>query len=428
MAKPSTALALAVGVSVYLLLARKFSIRMLGLTVACALALLLVSALVIDGSVLGFIKRIQLGLELAKLLGGGHNLSQILRVDEFQLGAILKLAISLVSGALFIALWCMCAKNKKWSFISLLISIASFMAIALLTTGQIHQTANFGQFQGLLIFGLVYALIITTLVLGRLGTLKNISVQQWAIAALFLAMPHIYAFGTNGNYWQAGSAAAIFWLLAGLTLLAPLIRERASWSPALPVVFAAQAVTAGLLQTGLEQPYRQSQPLRLNASAVQIGPQRSEMVLSKNYAKYFNDAEAVVREAGFKPATPMIDLSGQSPGILYSIGAETIGQPWTIGGYPGSLKLAEAALALTPCEKISTAWILFEQDGPRSIPTELMISLGADFPNSYKHVGTWQTAEGAGGYPNPRTQDLYKPIEQHKTLMACGKLREESKQ
>lgn len=428
MAKPSTALALAVGVFVYLLFARKFSIRMLGLAVACALALLLVSALVIDGSVLGFIKRIQLGVELARLMEGGHNLSQILRVDEFQLGAKLKLAISLISGALFIAIWCMCAKNKKWSFIGLLISIGFFMAIALLTTGQIHRIAGFGQFQGLLIFGLVYGLVIATLALGRLRGLKNISVQHWAIAGLFLAMPHIYAFGTNSNYWQAGSAAAIFWLLAGLILLAPLIRERASWLLTLPVAFAAQAVTATLLQTGLEQPYRQNQPLRINASAVKIGPQRSEMVLSKDYAKYFNDAQAVIREVSFKPNSPMIDLSGQSPGILYSIGAENIGQAWTIGGYPGSLKLAEAALVRTPCEKISTAWILFEKDGPRSIPTELMGRLGADFPDSYKHVGTWQTAEGAGGYPNRRTQDLYKPIEQHKTLMTCGKLREESKQ
>jgi hypothetical protein len=134
------------------------------------------------------------------------------------------------------------------------------------------------------------------------------------------------------------------------------------------------------------------------------------------------------REAGFKPTTPMIDLFGQSPRILYSIGAENIGQAWTIGGYPDSLKLAETAIVSTPCEKISTAWILSEQDGPRSIPTELMIRLGADFPDSYKHVGTWQTAEGAGGYPNPRTQDLYKPIEQHKTLMAYDKLREELEQ
>ena len=35
----------------------------------------------------------------------------------------------------------------------------------------------------------------------------------------------------------------------------------------------------------------------------------------------------------------MIDLTGQSPGILYAIGAVNVGQAWTIGGYPGSKRL-----------------------------------------------------------------------------------------
>lgn len=424
MAKPSTALALAVGVFIYLLFARKLSIRMLALAAISALVLLSISAMLIDGSLMRFANRILLGIELAKHLGGGHILSQIFRIDNFQLNVKFKLFILLVGGAVFFALWSMYAKNKKWQFIGFLFLIAFFSVTGLLTLGQVHRAAGLGQFQGLLFFSVVYAVVIFTLALGRQRALKSVTSQQWMIAALFFAMPHIYAFGTNGNYWTAGSSAVIFWLLAGLTLLGPMIRERDSWIFLLPAALAAQAVTATLLQTGLEEPYRQTQPLRLNASSLKIGPERSEIVLSDGYAKYFTSVELVVREAGFKPTTPMIDLSGQSPGILYSIGAENIGQAWTIGGYPGSLKLAKAALARISCEKISVAWILFEQDGPRSIPIELMLSLGANFPSSYRLVGKWKTADGAGGYKDPRTQDLYEPLEHNKTLMACLKLRE----
>lgn len=427
MAKPSTALALGIAVFLYLLIAKKFSIRAVGLSVACAFALLLVSALVIDGSVSTFIKRIQIGIEFAKLLGAGHNFSQIFRIDVFQLGSNIQVAILLVSCAIFLALWSMRSNNIKFSYLGFLISVFFFSITALLTLEQIHWAAWLGRFQGLLIFSFFFGLAIAVLVLGRLQALRTISAQQWAVAALFLVMPHIFAFGTSNNYWQAGGSAAIFWLLAGLTFLGPLIRERASWMLALPVALATQAVTATLLQTGLEQPYRQTQPLRLNTSIAEIGPQRAKVVVSEGFAKYVSSAESVIQDTGFKPATPMIDLSGQSPGILYAIGAENLGQAWTIGGYPGSLKLAEAALARTSCEKISTAWILFEQDGPLRIPTELMLNLGADFPGSYKHVGTWQTSKGAGGFSNPRTQDLFKPIEQHKTLMTCQKLREVSK-
>lgn len=424
MAKPSSALALAVGVFIYLLIARKISIRMLALAIVCSLALLLISALLIDGSILLFLKRIQLGVELIGYLGGGHSTSQILRIDQFQLGEKLKTTILLVSGALLLSLWSMCAKNKKWSFIGLIISIILFLITALLTLGQIQRAAGFGQFQGLLIFAVVYAATAAALMCGRLQALKTVTARQWSIAALFLVMPHIYAFGTNGNYWQAGSSAAFFWLLAGLTLLGPLIRERASWLLALPLAVAAQAVTANLLQTGLEQPYRQPQPLRLNVSKLEIGPQRSVLTLSEDYSEYITSAMAAAKNAGFNRNMPMIDLSGQSPGILYSLGAKSIGQAWIIGGYPGSLKFAEASLSRTSCENIGVAWILLEPDGPRSISSELMSRLGADFPGAYKQMGMWQTAEGAGGFKARRKQQLYRPVKPQETIANCQILRQ----
>lgn len=428
MAKPTTAFAVAIGVLIYLLLARKFSIRVLTLTLGCTLILILISALLIDSSPLAFFKRLQLGFSLSQYLGGGHTLEKILRIDEFLLDPKTKLGLRLVFCLLLIALWGALAKNKHWLFVTTLISITFFAVTVMLTLGQIHKTAGLGQFQGLLTFALVYAATAAALILGRLKALRSLSASHWAIAALFLIMPHIYAFGTNGNYWKAGSSAAIFWLLAGVTLLGPLIRVSASWVLLLPLAIAAQSITATLLQTGLEQPYRQTQPLRLNASISEIGSQKSELVLSKGYAEYINRAKSTVRETGFNSRTPMIDLTGQSPGILYAMGAENIGQAWIVGGYPGSLKLAEAALAHSTCEIISEAWVLFEPGGPRSIPTELMLTLGADFPNDYELVGSWQIAEGAGGYSDRRTQDLYKPLKPHKTLMTCQKLREESKQ
>lgn len=423
MAKPSTGLLMAVGVFLYLIFARKLSIRMLVVTVIFVLTLLSISALLIDASLVRFVNRLQLGVEFSKHLAGGHTLSQILRIDNFQLGSKLQYSILFVAGVTFLAISSICAKKKKWQIIGLLISIAFFAFTALLTLGQIHRVTGLGQFQGLLIFGVIYATVFVAIAFGRLRALKSISLQQWLMAALFLSMPHVYAFGTNNNYWQAGISAAIFWLLAGLTLMAPLVRERASWMLLLPLALAAQTVTATLIQTGLEQPYRQPQPLRLNASRLEIGLQRSELILSEDYSEYIASAMATAKMAVFEPNTPLIDLSGQSPGILYAVGAEPIGQAWTIGGYPGSLKLAKAALDRTTCEKIATSWILFEPNGPRSIPIELMYSIGADFPNNYEKVGTWQTA----GYPDTRTQHLYKPLRQNKTLMHCKKLRVEEK-
>ncbi|MDQ0134141.1 hypothetical protein J2T08_002059 [Neorhizobium galegae] len=423
MAKPSTAVALAVGILACLLVSGKFSLRLLLLTAATAIGLLLFSALMIDGSVSGFARRLQLGVEFGGYLGSGHTMSQILRIDNFRIRGPGQLAILSVFAATFVAIWGAWSEKSKGAIVSLSACACFFTVTALLALSQVHKVAGLGEFEGLLIFGVVFAAVLTGLIFGRPKPLWSLSAEQWAIATLFLVMPHIYAFGTNRNYWENGAWAGIFWLLAGVTLLRPVVSELGNWSFAMPLALATQTVTAVLLQTGLEQPQRQTQPLRLNETTLEIGPQRSALVLSAGYATYIADAVAAAQNGGFEPDTPVIDLSGQSPGILYAIGAKNIGQAWIIGGYPGSLKLAKAALDHVPCEEIVEAWVLFEPDGPRSIPTELMSSLGTAFPQGYQEVGTWRTAEGAGGYDASRAQELYKPTAPTEALSACRAIR-----
>ncbi|CDZ37277.1 Putative membrane protein [Neorhizobium galegae bv. officinalis] len=423
MAKPSTAVALAVGIFICLLVARKVSIRLMLLTAVTALGLLLSSALMIDGSISGFVKRLQLAAEFSQYLGGGHTIHQILRIDNFRVRAPGQIAILSILVAALVAIWGAYTEKPKGAIVSLIVAVGFFSVTALLAFGQVHKTAGLGEFEGLLIFGVVFAAALTGLIFGGPAPLKSISSVQWAVSIIFLVMPHIYAFGTNRNYWENGAWVGIFWLLAGTTLLRPVVRKRGNWSFALPLALAAQTVTAILLQTGLERPQRQTQPLRLNETPLEIGPHRSVLVLSAGYAAYLTDAAAAAQSSGFEIGTPVIDLSGQSPGILYAIGAESIGQAWTIGGYPGSLKLAKAALERVACEKIAAAWILFEPDGPRSVPVELMPSLGAAFPEAYQQVGTWRTAPGAGGYDGSRTQELYKPTAPIEVLNACRAIR-----
>ncbi|MCL2589440.1 MAG: hypothetical protein FWD67_00855 [Betaproteobacteria bacterium] len=431
MAKPSTALALAVGVLACLVIARKFSVRMMLLAATSTLGLLLVSALLIDGSIFKFVERLRSGIEFARLqnvgsLEHGYSLSQILRIDDIYdyLETREKIAILFVAVTAFVATGGAYLGTKSGVTLSLLISSAFFSLTALLAFGIIQQKGVFLEFQGMEVFGIVFSAIAIYFVFGGKKLLSNIFSVQWGFALLFFAMPHIYAFGTNGNYWKQGASASIFWLLAGLTILSPFVREKAKWSFAIPLVLAAQAVTAALMQTGLERPYRQPQPLRLNDSIVEIGATGSNLVLSAGYAQYFEDAKAAAQKGGFEAGTPMIDLSGQSPGILYVLRALSIGQAWIIGGYSGSLNQAKAALSRTPCKQIATAWVLFEPDGPRSIPVELMHSLGAEFPANYKVAGSWQTAEGAGGYAVSRTQVLYSPVASDETLEACQAIRE----
>ncbi len=423
MAKPSTASALGIVVLVFLVASRKFSFRPFLLTLATAVGLLLLSALLIDGSVSGFVERIFLGVDAGRMMGGGHTVSQMLRIDSFRLRTPGKRAILLMLVIVSLAMIWASSRRPGAAITSFILSAIFLAVTAVLALGMVHKTTGLGEYEGILILGVALPAAFTGLLLGKLSPLKSLSTPHWAMAVLFVVIPYIYAFGTNRNYWQNAVWVGIFWLLSGMTLLGPVMRERLTLSFMLPLTLATQATTAVLLNRGLEQPQRQDQPLRLNESVVEIGTQRSNLILSPTFAAYLADAKAVARSGGFRPHTPLIDLSGRSPGVLYALGAESIGQAWTIGGYPGSLALAEAALKRVSCEKIAVAWVLFEPDGPNSIPTEVMPALGAAFPGNYRRVGTWQAAEGIGGFDGRRTQELYEPIRSAEVLESCRSLR-----
>ncbi len=419
MAKPSTALALAISAFLYLLISRKFTIRLMLLAAAVAALLLLMSALLIDGSVWGFVERLRLGIEFNQLLGGGHTLMQILRIDDFQLGESTTRAIVVVGIASFLATGGAIARNTIGLVISISVSLFLFIYIASLIGGGIHQVENLGRFQGLLIFGVVGATIMAGLALGKVEGIRNASPAQWGLIALFFLMPHIYAFGTNSNYWQGGSWAGIFWLLGGVGTLVLMGRNSLNCTFVLPLTLVAQAVVATLLMAGWERPYRQPDPLGTNQSVLKIGSYQSKLVLSTEYAAYIESAAEVAKVTGFEPGMPIIDLSGQSPGILYAMGAESIGQAWLIGGYSGSLDRAASALRRVDCEKIASAWILFEPDGPRSISADLLSLQGISFPEDYRLAGSWVSAPGAGGYGERRKQYLYAPSKQQENIQSC---------
>ena len=244
----------------------------------------------------------------------------------------------------------------------------------------------------------------------RFKSLFQISRPHWALALSFLVFPHIYAFGTNNNYWGTGALAGLFWILAGLVLLSPIVRNPRLPTLLLSLGLAVQLLTVVQIQTGIEAPYRQPQPLRENDVKLEIGRPGSTLIIPKAFGQYLADTVNTAKQAGFKTGTPMIDLSGQSPGILYAIGASNIGQAWTIGGYPGSEKVAKEMLKMVPCGEISRAWLLADPDGPRKISPEILSSFGANLPADFKIVGTFKTAKGAGGDDAVRVQHILKPI------------------
>ncbi len=410
MAKPSTAVALGLLVVIYWAAHGKLRFKHLLVPIAVACALLLLSAWVIDGSVLQFKERISNGLAVGSLLGGGHSIEELIRLDEFAFNDfewLLFVLATVVPWAVALALQ---STRTPLRWMGIVASLLPVCYVALVILEASSLASPLGPNPGMLFLSLSMAsvLYVTIAALARRQTFR-LSRDRLALALLLLTLPYCFAFGTNGNYWWLGAFAGYFWLLPGLVLVNSLGEKHDSSRFVALLAMAATALSVLMLGVGIQAPYRQPQPLSLNDQVVEVGRPGSNLVLSESYASYLQAATRAARAAGLAPGAPMIDLSGQSPGILYALGAESVGQAWMIGGYPGSANLANFVLRAVPCEKLAAAWILVEPDGPRSLPGAVLASFGAALAPDYVEVGSWATAPGAGGYAEPRVQQLWKP-------------------
>ncbi len=425
MAKPTSAAALALCTIFYLLLSKKINVRLLALSLVIALCLLFFSALMIDGSIMAFIDRLKSGAVMSAMLGGGHTIGQLLRVDNFHFESRARYIFFGATLIIFFAAYLSQAQNKVMARVGGMLSIAFALFGLVLVFGITQRTLNAGEFQSLLLWSVPYAAIAVGFALFRFRGILQIPRPKWVLILTFLAFPHIFAFGTGNNYWVTGADAGIFWVLAGLVFLSPISPIQKIPRLLQPLSLAVQMISVVLIHTGIEAPYRQFHSLRENDYKLKIGKNGSALILSEGYGRYFTEAINLANHAGFVPGNPMIDLSGQSPGILYAIGASSIGQAWTIGGYSGSDKLAVAMLKKVSCEELARSWLLTEPDGPRKISSDIISSFGANISRDFKNVGPLHVAKGAGAYTALRIQYILKPIRSSENAIAkCIEARE----
>ncbi len=410
MAKPTTAIALAIWTLTYLLLAGRFSLRGLALAVAVAAGLLGAAAFAIDGSFTVFFGRLKGGLELAGTIGSGHTLAAVLRLEVLVLTretwqALGATAIAVAAGAIL---------GNGGARLLVLAACAMALALAAASMAAAHGMLLLpwpaGPLQAISLAAIPVAILLAGIVASLIRGWANPPRARWALAITLVTLPYAYAFGTSNNYWIFIGTAGVFSVFGGLAI-AELMRVRSGEPVALVWVgLATQLIAVSILCAGLQSPYRQPQPLALNDYSIEVGRPGSILVLSRDFGRYYADFRGAATGAGFQPGTPMIDMSGLAPGVLYAIGAVNAGQAWMLGGYPGSNDLAVAALGKAPCAQLATAWLLVDDESRGALSPEVLASFGANRTTDYGPAGEFRTADGASGQKGVRTQRFLKPL------------------
>jgi len=121
-----------------------------------------------------------------------------------------------------------------------------------------------------------------------------------------------------------------------------------------------------------------------------------------------------MEDIGFESNSPVIDLTGKSPGILYAMRAQPVGSAWIMGGSPGSFNWTKAVIDGINCETLGRTWLLLEPGGPLQIapdnPDALISFFGAKLSVDYELTSHWVTPKGIVGDGANRLQRLYRPI------------------
>lgn len=416
MAKPTTAAAIALVVTLYVVVLRRKSLQHMVGAALVALALLIITAYLIDGGITGLVTRMVNSAELEILLGSGHEVSRMFRIDGLATSRS-QLAIAvLMAIALLLSIF-MEAAHKWLQSLALAAVLIVTIAIALLGTDPISIKPS--------ILFLVPAFICLGAMFYREGlVLRTQAPTSIALALTFLILPHLSALGTNGNYWSTGAKDALFWMLAVVAFLSPLAQKPRSLAILLPVTVLAQLLTASLVNGSLLKPFRQMKDLRAY-NAVMLMPGGGKLVLSPSFHDYLATARAQARAAGLEVGTPVIDLTGLAPTLLYVLETRALGLPWLIGGFPGSSAVAVETLGLEKCADLAKAWVLIEPEGPyRLEQASVMASFGAEQAD-YVAAATFDPPLVFDEYyPNATRQFLFKPMRPAALAeQSCGEAR-----
>ncbi|MGY4299058.1 hypothetical protein ACVWXN_007153 [Bradyrhizobium sp. i1.4.4] len=434
MAKLTTAAAIALLVMLYVVvLRRKSLLPMLGAALI-ALALLIITACLIDGGITGLVTRMVNSADLEILLGARHEASLMFRIDWLETSRTQLAFAMLTAIALLLSIF---VEFRHKVLPSLALAAALIVTIAIVLAGidpiNIKLSTLF----------LVPAFTCLGTMFYREGLVLRTQAPTSVVLALtFLVLPHVSALGSGVNYWWGGSKAALFWMLAVVAFLSPLAQQgRSVVATLLPLTVLAQVLTASVINGAILKPRGQVKDLRAYAAVTPL-PGGGKLVLSQPLHDYLVTARAQARAAGLEVGTPVVDLSGRSPGLLFVLETRALGLPWLVGPYDtseahfgqlgpsvpyaGSNAAAVEALGLENCADLAKAWVLIEPEGPHHLDqASVMASFGARQAD-YVAAATFETAINDGHDPDAYRQSLLKPV--HPAALAERSCREARRQ
>jgi len=222
-----------------------------------------------------------------------------------------------------------------------------------------------------------------------------------SLVGFLLLAPAAHAFGTNNNLWSSAGRAVTLWVVAAIIVLARVGR------PAVPApAIGVLVLLAPAIATTALSPYRYASMARADVPTA-ISEHGGTVGLTPADARATRELLDLGSRLGITEQTGIIDLTGDSPGYIYQLGARPLGQDWLLGGYPGSEATAELALAQESCDHLGRALILRAPEARRRIEDSVLERFGLNVARDYTLVGSFTRSRAwVVGRPGDRTDTV----------------------
>ncbi len=190
-----------------------------------------------------------------------------------------------------------------------------------------------------------------------------------ALMLLLLFLPVAFSYGTNMSVLAHSVIAGLFAFCAVYIRLYRLSHERLLGPAVLAVCLVLMCLPSLMVQwrawTDVAYTYRM--PTSMENQIVPVKPVAAGGTVYVDPAtkKALDDVQAMARAAGMRPGQDILDLTGDGPGLIYILGANPLGSPWLLGGYPGSAASVEHVMLKVDADKIRRAWVLVSADNSR---------------------------------------------------------------
>ena len=383
LAKPPAAGAVAVVVTGALVASRQLQWRAWSVAIASSVAALALAAVAIDGLPSRFLQRVQNGARDTQTLDRGYSTRDLLNVDAPAHSVLsVGLGVGLFTGLVLLT-WSLTGRpgltERRLTFL--------FGTTLLLLTALVvikHPMLIGASWTAL--YSLVAAPLAAVAVLawwsqrhpaaGQTHRRRASIRPDLALTMALVCMPMCCAIGTQGDLWLAAAKYAVFWALAGVAILMPVIRDE-GWQLLAPSVLVAVGLSSVPLVLALQYPYRQPGPVWNYEDMVRVGD-GDELRVSTPTAGAIQKLREIARRAGMSAGDPVIDLTGQAPGLVFALDGQAVNSPWVPGAYTGSVDLLRRSVESLSCREVAESWLLDQPGGPRSVGEGFFSAIGAD--------------------------------------------------